>query len=173
MKVCINAGHASNGNPDPGAVGQTGLRESDVAYNIMGLVAQYLQQAGYNTLQVQDDSLQLICNQSNDFEADLFISIHCNAAASDQAKGTETFAYLDGSAGYKLADCIQDQIVNSMETVDRGVKTNGFYVLRYTDCPAVLVECAFISNTDDELLLANRQDDFARAIARGITDYVG
>ncbi|MDD6381759.1 MAG: N-acetylmuramoyl-L-alanine amidase, partial [Selenomonadaceae bacterium] len=44
-------------------------------------------------------------------------------------------------------------------------------VLKYTGMPAVLVELGFISNVGDEELLATRQDDFARAIARGITDY--
>ena len=38
--------------------------------------------------------------------------------------------------------------------------------------PAVLVEVAFISNEDDVQLLVNNQDDIARAIARGVTDYL-
>lgn len=73
-----------------------------------------------------------------------------------------------------MARCIQAQIIDSMGMVDRGVKSDGFYVLRNTDCPAVLVETAFISNADDEALLASEKgkDDFARAIAVGITNYV-
>ena len=67
--------------------------------------------------------------------------------------------------------------MDSMNTVDRGIKEavpgkNGLYVLTNTDMPAVLVELAFISNEDDEKLLRNNQDDFARAIARGVTDYL-
>lgn len=46
------------------------------------------------------------------------------------------------------------------------------YVIRYTDCPAMLVETAFIDNVDDNALLVEREDDFARAIALDITDYV-
>ena len=49
---------------------------------------------------------------------------------------------------------------------------NGLYVLTNTDMPAVLVELAFISNADDVVLLTEKQDEFARAIARGITDYL-
>ena len=45
-------------------------------------------------------------------------------------------------------------------------------VLKNTNMPAVLVELAFISNEDDEKILRNNQDDFARAIARGVTDYL-
>ena len=48
----------------------------------------------------------------------------------------------------------------------------GLLVLRYTDMPAVLVETAFIDNDDDALLLVQHWDDIARAIARGVTDYV-
>lgn len=56
--------------------------------------------------------------------------------------------------------------------LDRGVKANPkLFVLQYTVMPAVLVELGFISNEKDEELLENRQDDFARAIARGVTDY--
>jgi len=94
-------------------------------------------------------------------------------------RGTEVW-YNDGSYnGKKLATCILHQILGSINLVNRGVKNavpgkNGLYVLKYTDCPAVLVETAFISNAEDEALLANpeMQDQFARAIARGITDYV-
>ena len=46
-------------------------------------------------------------------------------------------------------------------------------MLNNTNAVAVLVELAFISNTDDAILLADNADDFARAIARGVTDYQG
>ena len=59
-----------------------------------------------------------------------------------------------------------------MPVVNRGVKVGErLYVLKNTDAPAVLVETAFIDNPDDAKLLVDREDDFARAIARGVTDY--
>lgn len=75
-----------------------------------------------------------------------------------------------------LASYIQNQIVDALDTTDRGVKiatpgVNGLYVLTNTDMPAVLVELGFISNSDDEKILANNQDALARALARGVTDY--
>ena len=177
MKICINGGHYPG--LDSGAVGASGLQEANVVHDIMQSVMYYLQQAGYETIQVQENELQAICDASNNFGADLFVSIHCNAAANTEAKGTETW-FNDGSiVGESLARCIQSQIINLLNTVDRGVKdavpgVNGLYVLKNTNCPAVLVETAFISNPDDELLLASDQgkDDFARAIAVGITNYV-
>ena len=173
MKVFINPGHAPNGVPDPGACNSaTGLRECDVALSVGKLVEHYLNAVGIETVLLQSDDLYEVCSEANNLEADLFISIHCNSVESPYA------SYCAGSNdGKHLAGCIQSQIVDHLGTVDRGVKMavphkNGLYVLTNTDMPAVLVELAFISNEDDEKLLRNEQDEFARAIARGVTDYM-
>lgn len=177
MKVFINPGHAPNGYPDPGAV-SNGVRECDVVANVGNLLADYLTAAGVEVVGVlQHDDLCTICDASNNADADVFISLHCNSAANPAAEGAETFHWHTSAAGKKLAGCIQNQIVHSLKTCDRGVKKcvpgtgTNFYVVRNTDAVAVLVEMAFISNADDRMLLENNQDDFARAIARGVTDY--
>lgn len=72
----------------------------------------------------------------------------------------------------ELAQCIQRRIIDTLHTTDRKVKENpNLCVLENTVMPAVLVEMAFISNDDDAQLLMNNLDDFARAIACGITDF--
>lgn len=179
MKVFINPGHAPNGNPDPGAVNQyTGLRECDVTKKVSDLVVHYLTTAGVEIAgNLQCDDLEEVCAASNASNADIFISIHCNAAANEQANGTETWYHVNSIYGRALADCIQQQIIESIETTDRGTKAatpgkNGLYVLNQTDAIAVLVELAFISNGDDAILLTENVDDFAKAIARGVTDYI-
>ena len=171
MKIFINPGH---GGDDCGAVGN-GLKERDVALFIGNRVETYLQAVGYETKLFQYDGLQAICNEANKWQADLFVSIHCNAF-SGKANGTETIYYEHSKNGKRLANCIQRQIVFSLGTVDRGVKSkisDGYdaYVTKYTDMPVVLVETAFIDNPNDARLLVDREDDFARAIARGVTDY--
>jgi len=172
MRIVINGGHYPG--VDSGAVGTSGLQEADVVRSLMGKVANYIRAVGYDVLEIQENELYEITDASNNFGADLFVSIHCNAADNRDAKGTETFCYQLGGEGEKLAKCIQNQIVDSLGTVDRGIKTANFAVLRDTNCPAVLVETAFISNSDDETLLASEfgRDNFAKAIARGITDYI-
>jgi len=165
LKIFINAGHGGN---DTGAVGNN-LIERDVNLFIAQRVHSYLQAVGYNVKLFQYDSLQAICDEANNWHADLFVSIHCNAFDCC-AHGTETFYVSE--RGRKLASAIQNQIVNSVGTFNRGVKTTDYFVLLNTDMPAVLVECAFIDNPHDAKLLREREDDFARAIARGITDYV-
>lgn len=187
MKVFLNPGHDTK--YDSGAINpNSGLRECDVAAHVGALVKHYLELAGCECELMQSDNLAptskgrsyypdrqglTVTETANDWDADIFVSIHCNSAEAEDACGTETFAYaLDGGEGEKLATCIQDQIVDALNTVDRGVKANPkLFVLRYTAMPAVLVELGFISNESDEVLLTDRQDDFARAIARGVTDY--
>ena len=164
MKIFINPGH---GGKDTGAVGNN-LIERDVTLFIAQRVETYLQAVGYDTKLFQYDGLQAICDEANNWNADLFVSIHCNAGGGF---GTETFYFSE--RGKLLATAIQNQILSSVATFNRGVKFDDeFFVLANTNMPAVLVECAFIDNPNDAKLLRDREDDFARAIARGITDYV-
>ena len=184
MKVFINPGHDQK--YDSGAVNpNSGLRECDVAAEVGALVVDYLEAAGCECQIMQSDNLAptpagrssyddrhgaTVTETANDWGADIFVSIHCNAA-NTEARGTEVGCYGSG-AGEQLAQCIQSQIVDSLGTIDRGVKyMPQLLVLKYTDMPAVLVEMAFINNDADAELLAGKADDFARAIARGVTDY--
>ena len=177
MRVFLNPGHAPDGNPDPGACGW-GLKECDVAKSVAELAAGYLIAAGVEVVGcLQSDSLYEVVSASNRADADVFISVHCNAC-NGAAQGTEVWHYHGSGEGEKLAQCIQNQIVDAIGTVDRGVKgakpgVNGLYVLSNTDAVAVLVELAFIDHAGDAELLRSQQDEFARAIARGVTDYEG
>ena len=177
MKVFLNPGHAPNGHPDPGAVNEeTDLRECDVSLAVSESAASYLHTAGVETELLQSNSLEEICAAANTSDADIFVSIHCNAAEAEEANGTETWACAGSYRGSMLANCIQNQLVDALDTSDRGVKiampgVNGLYVLTNTDMPAVLVKLAFITNPGDEEILAHDQDALARAVARGITDY--
>lgn len=166
MKIFINPGHGGN---DPGACGNN-LKERDVVLKIGKRVEGYLRKVGYDVKLAQIDGLHEICDASNQWGADLFVSIHCNAF-NTYAQGTETYHFYGSTIGSKLATCIHKQLVDSLPLVDRGIKQKGYQVLAGTDCPAVLVETAFIDNPDDAKLLVDREDDFARAIARGVTDF--
>ena len=149
-----------------------------MAKNVTDLVAGYLTAAGVEVVgSLQSDSLYEVVSASNSVDADVFISVHCDAC-NGSANGTEVWHFYGSEEGEKLAQCIQNQIVDALGTVDRGVKgakpgVNGLYVLSSTDAVAVLVELAFIGHAGDAQLLRSRQDEFARAIARGVTDYEG
>ena len=169
MKIFINPGH--DPRIDSGAVNpNTGTRECDVVHKAGEMLADYLANAGCIVKIMQDDDLGMVCDTSNEWGADLFVSLHCNASQGRNARGTET--WYKSFDGQRLANYIQSQIIRSTNTIDRGVKqSDRLWVLRSTDAVAVLVEMAFIDNNDDLQLLNNDLDKIVRAIARGITDY--
>lgn len=72
MKIFINPGH---GDFDGGACGN-GLIERDVALDIARRTANYLRAVNYDTKICQRNDLEFICNTCNDWQADLFVSIH-------------------------------------------------------------------------------------------------
>lgn len=168
-KIFINPGH---GTPDPGAVGPSHLKEKDVVFFVGNRAADYLRAVGYEVLVLQSDDLNGVIQKANASGSDLFVSIHCNSFTSPQANGTETFCYPKSLRSEKLAVCIQRQLIGEFGLADRGVKkSTGLGVLKYTNMPAALVELAFISNPKEEALLRDQQDRWAKAVARGISDY--
>ena len=98
MRVFINPGHDLE--RDSGAVNPTsGLRKCDVAANIGGLVKGYLEAAGCEVQMLQSDNLAgetpdlpCVVDTANGWPADVFVSLHCNAA-NGYARGTETLVY--------------------------------------------------------------------------------
>ena len=142
MIVVINPGHCPN--LDSGAINyDSGLRECDVALSISKKVKYYLDKAGVTTRVLQDDDLELVARISNELNADLFVSIHCNAASNPNAKGFEIWTSPGRTRGDDLAECILYQIVDTFpDRINRGLKEADFYVLssRYEGFPTVLFE---------------------------------
>ena len=182
MKVFIDPGHNPSGG-DTGAQGN-GLREQDVTYQIGSKLAQLLQAKGADVKLSRPtvtssvgttvtESINGRVKMANDWGADYFVSIHCNAAAAVSANGTETLVYGKSGKAYELARAVNARMAG-LGLTDRGVKERpDLGVLRGTNMPAILVETAFISNTSDAWLLCERPGDIARAILDGICEYLG
>lgn len=181
MKILINAGHAYLGNPDPGAIGPTGLRECDVVASVGGLVQKFLIAAGVQADYIQDDSLEFICETANEGNYDLFLSIHCNSF-NDKSRGIEVYTSRGWTNSDNFATCLMNQMANTFPSLDVRAdwsdgdvdKEAGLYVLNNTAMPAALFELPFISNPVEEEWLRNpiNQNEAAKALARGVTDYV-
>ncbi len=169
MKIAINAGHCPG--LDPGAVGEF-VTEADIVREISLMVETNLKNEGHETLFIQEDELADICAIANDAEADIFVSVHCNAA-NHVAHGTETFFYQEGDESYSLAGLIQSNLVFDLGTTDRGIKDGSWlYVLRNTDMTAVLVEVGFIDNPYEEQLIISKKHQIASAISDGILEFI-
>lgn len=193
-KVFLNAGHCPDidryGNmADSGAVNtEYGLKEAELVSKIGLMTKKYLEDAFVEVVYLQsnnlrnkvgDDDLSYPCivEECNLSGADIAVSIHLNAFDKKQ-RGTETWVYnTENEVNRKLGNCIQSQIVNTLGTVDRGLKgvvqdrvKQSFILL--TDMPSAIAECCFIDSEDAVILLdENNLDEIAKAIARGITDY--
>jgi N-acetylmuramoyl-L-alanine amidase len=173
-KVFLDAGH---GGKDPGALGN-GLQEKDIALSVTlkvgNILANHGVTVGYS--RTTDVFLELAdrATRANNFGANVFVSVHCNAFSDISAKGVETYSYPGSTTGANLSKSIQNSIIASgAYTVNRGTKTADFAILRLTNMPAALVELAFITNAQDADILRNRQNDLAVAVSKGILNYLG
>ncbi len=182
--IVIDPGHGSiqpGGWLDPGAVGPTGLHERVVALDISLKLARILENQGANVILTHTGSTSLSLAEraqiANDNNAAMFVSIHANANVNRNINGTMTFYHNGGPNAWnnqQLARSIQSQLVKQINRQDLGIATANFSVLRNSQVPAVLVETAFISNPQEEKLLAdaNFRTKCAEGIANGIIHYL-
>ena len=185
-KVVLDPGH---GKYDSGAVGPTGLKEKDISLAVALKVGNILLKnnvdivytrttdeiAYTNNNDNQLRNLQLRCEIANNVNPNCFVSIHANSFESPTAKGIETFYFSGSTAGKKLAQAAQTELTKETGRIDRGIKTANYYVLKHVNAPAILVETSFISNPEEEQLLAAGayQNKLAKAISTGILKNLG
>ena len=150
MRIAIDIGH--NLPQDGGAVGVR--KEDDLVKEVGQRVIELLESAGHETVNCLPrsatalwHSLKQRVQKANQAKADLFVSIHFNSVAF-AAHGTEVWIYKNSSQAKTFAAKIVNQIA-SLGFANRGVKNGAFYVLKHTNMPALLVECAFVSSRRD------------------------
>ena len=170
-KIFIDPGH---GGTDPGASGN-GLYEKEVVLSIAKKVRNILISKGFEVeLSRSTDqyvSLSDRAAQANAWDADLFVSIHCNSATSSSANGTECYTHPTANASTKsLSKNMSAALASKLGLTNRGHKESNFAVLRLSNMPAILIETAFINNANDANKLKTRENDFASAIANQIAN---
>ncbi|MBM7703979.1 N-acetylmuramoyl-L-alanine amidase [Metabacillus iocasae] len=172
--IVIDPGH---GGKDPGAV-SSGSTEKAIVLAVSQSLEKKLKAAGAIVLMTRAGDTYPTLGDRVEFAknnyADMFVSIHANAATAS-ANGTETFydtsSNLNGEESKLLAAEINKQIVSLLNMRDRGIKDNGFFVIKNNNMPSVLVELGFITNTSDREKMLTNKDLFAEAIYRGILEY--
>ncbi len=175
-KIAIDAGH---GGRQPGAVGAVGLLEKDVNLAVALMLRDLLEGQGATVFMTRDRDMELTSTEralyANSTGAHLFVSIHANGAESPAANGTETYYAGNHADSSRLATDIQRKMVKHLERRDRGVKTASFTTIALASMPACLVELAFITNPEEELLLASNvfRQKAALGLRDGILTYFG
>jgi N-acetylmuramoyl-L-alanine amidase len=181
MRIVVDPGH---GGHDPGAVDlrqeEAGdlydTREDDINLAIGLLLKDCLEVRGHEVRMTRETDVYPTLTDrarlANRWPADLFISVHCNASTNEEARGVETLIYSETSAAAGLAKKIQKQLAKATDFRDRGVKVRpDVYVLRKTSCPALLIECGFLTNTEEEAALNERL--YHEAIATAVAGAIG
>lgn len=190
-RIAIDPGH---GGHDPGAEGRfIGLKEKNIILAIALELQEMLEKAGAEVFMTRstdtlvDTTLQpgrhirpdlwMRHDLVSDYSPDFFISIHNNSWSDTYARGIETYynpMSLNGYHSKAAAKLVQDQLVAEIQRYSRGTKykPKSDAVLQ-VDAPAVLAEILFISNKEEEAMLA--APDFpgraAKALYKGIAAY--
>jgi N-acetylmuramoyl-L-alanine amidase len=167
--VVIDAGH---GGFDRGGVPGQRISEKDKTLDVALRLRRILQADGTRVVMTRDSDVFIplgtrtaIANANRNA---VFVSIHFNCASRGGANGIETYYYRSDSAA--LAASIHRNVVAGAPTENRGIRRRGFFVLRRTAIPSVLVECGFLTNPTEGRLAQTDgyRQKLAEQIARGI-----
>jgi N-acetylmuramoyl-L-alanine amidase len=176
ISVVIDPGH---GGEDNGA-SHGYVDEDDINLAIACYLGYELREAGITYAMTRDKdeyvSLKQRATFANMKSPDLFISIHCDAFHKDTAHGMTVHTHIYPSLNtIRASSIINKQLLTYFPLHrNRGIKKSNFYVLRKTFCPAVLVECEFLSNPDTRKFLKKpeNQKRMAQCLKRGMTLYL-
>lgn len=189
-RIVLDAGH---GLPDGGAIGATGTIESELNIKIAKKVQKLLKKKGYDVIMTREDE-NSICEDKkgislrkkidmqkrleiiNSSGADMFVSIHMNKFSSSSYCGAQVIYSGNYIESETLAGLIQKELHTLPDNKSKRAHLkapSGIFLLKNAQIPAVIVECGFLSNFDEEKLLCTEkyQNALAKAIAKGIENY--
>lgn len=174
--IVVDPGHS----PDPGAVGPTGLRESEINLHIALALASELEDKGARVILTRDDMSPLELYDrpkiAKEAEADLFISIHNNALPDGvnpfENHGSSVYYYHQHS--YRLARAVYRALIDEIGLKKHGLYHGNLAVARPTQYPAILIECMFMMLPEHEARLKDEkfQEKLAEAIRKGIEEFL-
>ena len=183
IRVVVDPGH---GGFDGGTIGATGTKESEINLAISKLVRQEFESQGAEVVMLREKDEALAAEKQDDMAArrelietsgqDITVSIHQNRFEDSSVYGPQVF-YAPGSAeGEKLAKCVQDSLNEALEIAKPRVQMEGnYYIVKSGSAPAIIVECGFLSNPEEEAKLKTEeyQKKVARAVREGVAAYLG
>jgi N-acetylmuramoyl-L-alanine amidase len=167
--VVIDAGH---GGFDRGGIPGQRVPESIMTLDVAQRLRSILQTNGYKVVMTRSTDVFVPLGTrvaiANSYRNAIFVCIHFNSATRRGANGIETYFY--GSQSLPLASSIHYYVAGGAASPNRGVRRRGFYVLRKTTIPAVLVECGFLTNPMEAQTVQNSgyRQRLAEEIAHGV-----
>src|SRR5438874_5722151 len=146
--VVVDAGH---GGKDSGAYRRSGPPEKVVALDVAQRLERKLRESQLKTVMTRSYDTFIPLNdrvaEENAQKNAIFVSIHFNDSRRRKTRGFET--YYHSGASVDLASLIQQKLMTIPNSANGGIHTANFRVLRLANCPAVLVECGYLSNRSE------------------------
>lgn len=187
ITIVIDAGHGAR---DGGSVGVNGTIEKNINLEYSLSLKEILVQAGYRVvLTRKNDEPLYSLTSSNKKVSDmnkrmeiikkanpnLVISIHMNSFASNSAKGANCYYKIDDEQSKLCADYIQKAFSTYCNAKNVKAKEGDYFMLNCSYYTSVLVECGFLSNAEEELLLNTTEykNKVINAIGAGVMLYFG
>jgi N-acetylmuramoyl-L-alanine amidase len=169
ITVVIDAGH---GGHDRGGIPGQRVAEKDMTLDVALRLRNILSASGYKVVMTRNtDVFVPLAGRvaiANSYRNAVFVCIHFNATPRSGASGIETYFYSRDSL--PLASAIHYYVAGGAPTENRGVRRRGYYVLRKTNIPAVLVECGFLTNPTEAAYAqaGSYRQKLAEEIAAGV-----
>ena len=173
--VVLDAGH---GGEDGGAVSASGTYEKDVNLSITLKLHELLRANGISVILTRSEDI-LLYDKTVDYHGrkkalDLaarrkiaeetpncvFVSVHLNAFPQTQYSGLQVWYSQNTPSSLTLAQTVQRMTAEQLQPQnDRRVKpaTSSIYLLHHLQCPAILVECGFLSNPEEAARLSTEE----------------
>lgn len=185
--VVIDVGH---GGKDPGKVGINQELEKDINLEVALKLEMFLQQSDLTVIMTRREDVGLYDEDADnkkvqdmkrrielidETNADLVVSIHQNSYRDSSVRGPQCFFYESSPEGSRIALILQEQLNDGLEIErPREAKANSsYYLLKKSTVPTVIVECGFLSNPEEAVLLTNEkyQEELAWNLYLGILEY--
>ena len=185
----LDAGH---GGEDCGAIGQNGVYEKDLNLAITMELGKQLADLGYTVVYTRTEDRLLYTEEENirglrkiydlknrvkmaeNYTDATFISLHMNSFSDSRYDGLQVFYSGNSEESYALAASVQAQVKEKLQPNNtRSIREGaGLYLMENLFCPAVLIECGFISNASEceKLCEKEYQKQLCFAILCGIID---
>mgnify|MGYP000388308661 CR=1 FL=1 len=180
IEVVLDPGH---GDSDPGKIGINQALEKDINLSIAKKVQSRLKKEGVQVLMTREND-EMLAKESdtnkkiqdmkarvqlmNESSPKLVVSIHQNSYTDERIHGAQVFYYAQSAEGKEVAEIMQKALLKVDESNKRQAKPEStYYILKRTKPPTIIVECGFLSNSEEAELLVS--DDYQEKLADAIT----
>lgn len=179
--VILDPGH---GGTDPGKVGINEAMEKDINLAVAERVREKLSNRGIRVVMTREDDvsegsklqdMKKRVEKINQLKPDLVVSIHQNSYTKESVRGAQVFYFAKSEVGKSAAEIMQEELRLMDPENQRDVKANqDFYLLKKTEVPTIIVECGFLSNSDEaqKLVTEEYQEKIAESICIGIIKWL-